>query len=48
MLLVGNPEGNRPLGRSGRRWVNKIKMDLGEIEWVGMDWIGLPQDRKHW
>jgi hypothetical protein len=36
-ILVGKPEGKRPLGRANRRWVNNIKMDLGEIEWDGRD-----------
>jgi hypothetical protein len=36
-ILVGNPEGKRPLGRPRRRWVDNIKMDLGEIGWDGMD-----------
>jgi hypothetical protein len=40
-ILVGKPEGRRPLGRSRRRWVNNIKMDLREIGWDGMGWIGL-------
>jgi hypothetical protein len=44
-ILVGKPEGNRPLGRSRRRLVDGIKMDLREIGWVGMDWIELAQDR---
>jgi hypothetical protein len=44
-ILVGKPEGKRPLGRPRRRWVNNIKMDLDEIEWGGMDWIDLVQDR---
>jgi hypothetical protein len=44
-LLVGKPEGNRPLGRPRRRWVDNIKMDLGERGWGGVDWIGLAQDR---
>jgi hypothetical protein len=38
---VGKSEGMRPLGRPRRRWVNDIKMDLGEIEWGGVDWIDL-------
>jgi hypothetical protein len=42
---VGKPEGKRPLGRPKRRWVDNIKMDLREIEWDGMDWIDLVQDR---
>jgi hypothetical protein len=45
---VGNPEGKRPLGRPRRRWVNNIKMVLREIEWDGMDWIDVTQDRDHW
>jgi hypothetical protein len=45
---VGNPEGKRPLGRPRRRWVDSIKMDLGEIGWDGMDWIDLTQGRYQW
>jgi hypothetical protein len=37
---VGKPEGRRPLGRPGRKWVDNIKMDLREIGWDGVDWIG--------
>jgi hypothetical protein len=44
-LLVGKPEGKRPLGRPRCRWVDNIKMDLLEIGWGGVDWIGLAQDR---
>jgi hypothetical protein len=44
-ILVGKPEGKRPLGR---RWVNNIKMDLREIGWDGMDWIDLAQNRDQW
>jgi hypothetical protein len=44
-ILVGKPEGRRPLGRPIPRWVNNIKMDLREIEWDGMNWIDLAQDR---
>jgi hypothetical protein len=44
-ILVGKPEGKRPLGRPRRRWVDNIKMDLREIGWGGMDWIALDQDR---
>jgi hypothetical protein len=47
-LLVGKPEGNRPLGRPRRRWVDNIRMDLGEVGWVDVDWIGLAQDRNRW
>jgi hypothetical protein len=42
---VGKPEGKRPLGRIRRRWVDNIKIDLLEIGWAGMHWIGLAQDR---
>jgi hypothetical protein len=44
-ILAGKPEGKRPLGRPRCKWVNNIKMDLREIEWDGMDWIDLAQDR---
>jgi hypothetical protein len=47
-ILVGKPEGKRPLGRPRRRWVDNIKMDLTEIGWGGIDWIGLAQDRDQW
>jgi hypothetical protein len=47
-LLVGKPEGKRPLGRRRCRWVNNIKMNLLEIVWDGVDWIGLAQDRDKW
>jgi hypothetical protein len=45
---VGKPEGKRPLGSPRRRWVDDIKMDLGEIGWDGMDWINLAQDWVQW
>jgi hypothetical protein len=44
-LLVGKPEGKRPLGRPRRRWVDNIKIDILEIGWGGVDWITLDQDR---
>jgi hypothetical protein len=44
-ILVGNAEGKRPLGRTRRRWVDNIKMDLREIGWDGVDWIEMAQDR---
>jgi hypothetical protein len=47
-LLVGKPEGKSLLGRPRRRWVANIKKDLGEIEWGGVDWIGVAQDRDMW
>jgi hypothetical protein len=47
-LLVGKPEGNRSLGRSRRRWVDNIRMHLGKVEWDGVGWIGLAQDRERW
>jgi hypothetical protein len=47
-ILVGKPKGKRPLGRPRHRWVDKIKMNLKEIGWGGMDWINLAQDRDQW
>jgi hypothetical protein len=47
-LLVGKPEGKRPLGRPRRRWVDNIRMDHGEVGGSDMDWIGLTQDRNRW
>jgi hypothetical protein len=47
-LLVGKPEGRRPLERSRRRWVDNIGMDLVEVGWGDVDWIGLAQDRDRW
>jgi hypothetical protein len=47
-LLVRKPEGNRPLGRPRRRWVDSIRMDLGEVGCGDVDWIGLAQDRNRW
>ena len=47
-LLVGKPEGKRPLGRPRRRWEDNIKMDLQEVECGGMDWIELAQDGDRW
>jgi hypothetical protein len=44
-ILVGRPEGRRPLGRPRRRWDDNIKMDLQELGWGGMDWIDMAQDR---
>jgi hypothetical protein len=44
-ILMGKPEGKRLLGRPRRIWVDNIKTDLREIEWDGMDWIDLAQDR---
>jgi hypothetical protein len=47
-VLVGKPEGKRPLGRPRWRWENNIKMDLQEVGCGGMDWIELSQDRDRW
>jgi hypothetical protein len=44
-ILMGKPEGKRPLGRPRRRWVDNIRMDLGEIGWDGVDWIDVAQHR---
>jgi hypothetical protein len=47
-ILVGNPEGKRPLGIPSRRWINKIKIGLREIRCDGGDWIDLAQERDQW
>ena len=47
-ILVGKPEGKRPLGRPRRRWVDNIRMDLQEVGCGYVDWIGLAQDRDRW
>jgi hypothetical protein len=47
-LLVGKSEGKRPLGRPRRRWVDNVRMDLGEMGWGDVDWIGLANDRNRW
>ena len=47
-VLVGKPEGKRPLGRPRRRWEDNIKMYLQEVGCEGMDWIELAQDRDRW
>jgi len=47
-ILVGKPEGKRPLGRPRRRWEDNIKMDLQDVGCGGMDWIELAWDRNRW
>jgi hypothetical protein len=47
-LLVGKPEGKRPLGRPRHRWEDNVRINLREIGWAGMDWIDLAQDRDQW
>ena len=47
-VLVGKPEGKRPLGRPRRRWEDNIKTYLQEVGCRGMDWIDLAQDRDSW
>ena len=47
-MLVGKPEGKRPLGRPRCRWEDNIKMDLQEVGYGGMDWIELAEDRDRW
>jgi hypothetical protein len=47
-LLVGKPEGKRSLRRPSCRWVDNIRMDLGEVGWGDVDWIGPAQDRNRW
>jgi hypothetical protein len=47
-LLMGKPGGKRPLGRPRRRWVDNIRLDLGEVGLGDVDWIGLAKDRNRW
>jgi hypothetical protein len=47
-LLVGKPKGKRPLGRPKRNWEDNIRMDLREVGWSDVGWIGLGQDRNRW
>jgi hypothetical protein len=47
-ILMGKPEGKRPLEKRRRRWMGNIKIDRTEIGWDGMDWIDLAQDRNQW
>jgi hypothetical protein len=47
-LLVGKSEGKRPLERPRRRWVDNIRMHLGDVGWGNVDWIGLAKDRNRW
>jgi len=47
-VLMGKPEGKRPVGRPRRRWVDNIRMDLQEVGCGYMPWIGLAQDRDRW
>jgi transposase len=47
-MLVGKPEGKRPLGRSRRRWVDNIKINLRDVGLSGVDWINLAQDTGQW
>jgi hypothetical protein len=47
-ILMGKPEGKRPLGTPRSRWMDNIKMDLREMGWDGMDWTDLAQDKEKW
>jgi hypothetical protein len=47
-ILIGKPEGNRPLGRLRSRWEDNIKMDFREIVWEAVGWIHLTQDTDRW
>jgi hypothetical protein len=47
-VLVGKPEGKRPLGRPRCRWKYRLRMDLKEIGWGSVEWIQLAQDRDRW
>jgi hypothetical protein len=47
-ILIGKPEGKRPLGRPRSTWVDNVKMDLRKMGWGGMDWLGLAQEWDQW
>jgi hypothetical protein len=47
-FFVGKPEGKRPFGKLGCKWVDNVRMDLREIEWEDVGWIHLAQDRDQW
>jgi hypothetical protein len=47
-VLVGKPKGKRPLGRPRRRWKDRIRMDIRDIDWGSVEWIQLAQDRDRW
>jgi hypothetical protein len=47
-ILVGKPEGKRPLGRPRCRWVDSVTKDLREIGWDGVDWMDIAHDRDQW
>jgi hypothetical protein len=47
-LFLRNPDGKRQLGKTRRRWVDNIRMVLGEVGWGDVDWIGLAKDRNKW
>jgi hypothetical protein len=47
-LLVRKPEEKRPLGTPKRKWVDNVSLDLGEVGWSDVGWIGLAQDRYRW
>jgi hypothetical protein len=47
-VIVGKPEGRRPLGRPRRRWEDNIKMDIREVGWGGIDLIDLAENRDRW
>jgi hypothetical protein len=47
-ILVGRPGGKRPLGKTRRRWVDNIRMDLREVKWSDVDWIGVAKDKNRW
>jgi hypothetical protein len=48
IIRIIKPKGKRPLGRQRHRWVDNIRMDLVEVGWGDVDWIGLAQDRNRW
>jgi hypothetical protein len=48
LVIGGNSRRKEPLGRPRHRWVDNIRMDLGEVGWGDVNWIGLAQDRNRW
>jgi hypothetical protein len=47
-VLVGKPEGRRPLGKPRRKWEDNMRMDIQEVGWGAVDWIDMAQDRDRW
>jgi hypothetical protein len=48
IIIDGKARGKETIGRPRRKWVDNIRMDLGEVGWGNVDWIGLAKDRNRW